>query len=211
VTPGTMTAGSTFNESASIQACTILPGTMADPLAGKTYSASAPVSAAYTIVAAPVAPTILLAAGTYGVAQQVSITDATPGASIFYTINGGPAQLYNGPITIAATEVLEAGAFFALTNGQYVTSPTVTDDYTIVAAPTFSLAAGPYTTPQQLMMTDTTPGVTIFYLINGGPAIQYKGPITVSASESIQAAAVLFAGSSYTASTPTVAAYTIAP
>ena len=75
--------------------------------------------------------TIRLAAGTYTAAQTVSISDATSGATIYYTTNGTtPAtssSVYSGAITISATETLEAIA----TATGYSTSAVASAGYTI--------------------------------------------------------------------------------
>jgi hypothetical protein len=72
-----------------------------------------------------------LAAGTYTAAQTVSISDATSGATIYYTTNGTtPAtssSVYSGAITISATETLEAIA----TATGYSTSAVASAGYTI--------------------------------------------------------------------------------
>jgi hypothetical protein len=57
-------------------------------------------------------PTFSLAAKTYTSAQTVTISDSTPDASIYYTINGTTpttsSSAYSSPITVSATETLEA-------------------------------------------------------------------------------------------------------
>ena len=73
---------------------------------------------------------------------------------------------------------------------------------TTPANPVFSLAGGTYTGAQTLTITDTTPGAVIYYTIDG-PApttasAVYTQPLSVSASETVQAVAVapgLFASS----------------
>ena len=57
-------------------------------------------------------PTFSPAAGTYSGAQTVTISDATSGATIYYTTNGTTpttsSTQYTGPITVSSTETLEA-------------------------------------------------------------------------------------------------------
>ena len=175
------------------------------------FSLSAVASAAYTInLPAAATPVFSVAAGTYASAQTVSITDATTGATIYYTTNGTTpttsSTVYSGPITVSATETLKAIAASTGLANSAVASAT----YTISsgpAAPTFTPAAGTYTGTQTVTLSDTTPGCSFFYQFNGvGTAFQYTGPITVSSSESIVAIAV---DPSYNSSARTTAAYTI--
>jgi hypothetical protein len=80
------------------------------------------------------------------------------------------------------------------------------------AAPTFSPAAGTYTSAQMVTISDATSGATIYYTSNGtAPTTSsnvYTGPIMVSSTETMQAIAVA-AGD--TNSTVASAAYTINP
>jgi LysM repeat protein len=161
------------------------------------------------------APTFSPAAGTYSASQTVTISDATAGATIYYTTNGTTpttsSAVYSGPITVSATETLEA---IAIETG-YTNSPAATATYTIASvlpAPTFSPAAGTYTTSQSVTINDATMGTTIYYTTNGATpttsSTVYSGAITVSATETLEAIAV---ETGYTNSPAATAAYTINP
>jgi hypothetical protein len=144
-------------------------------------------------------PTFSPAAGTYTAAQSVTISDTKPGATIYYTTNGTTpttsSTVYSGPITVSASETLEAIA----TASGYSTSAVGTAAYTInnsvpqAATPTFSPAAGTYTSAQSVAISDGTSGATIYYTTNGATPTTsspvYSGPITVSSSETLEAIA----------------------
>ena len=113
-------------------------------LAGDTNSVVA--SAAYTITPMmPVVatPTFSPGAGTYTSAQSVTISDATSGATIYYTTNGSmpstSSTSYTGPIMVSSTETLEAVAVLAGDTNSAVASAV----YTLSAAPSFTLGASP--------------------------------------------------------------------
>jgi hypothetical protein len=159
-------------------------------------------------------PTFSPVAGTYAVAQAVTIGDATPGVTVYYTTNGTTpttsSSVYGGAITVSASETLEA---IAVESG-YTTSAPAKAVYTInpvLPAPTFSPAAGTYTASQSVTISDTV-GTTIYYTTNGTTPTTssnvYGGAITVSASETLEAIA---AENGYTTSAPATAAYTISP
>ena len=160
-------------------------------------------------------PTFSPAAGTYTTAQSVTISDATAGTTIYYTTNGTTpttsSTKYTGTITISASKTIEA---IAVETG-YTNSAVATAAYTIspvLPAPSFSPAAGTYTTAQSVTISDATAGTTIYYTTNGTApttsSTKYTGAITVSASESIEAIAV---ETGYTNSAAATATYTIIP
>jgi hypothetical protein len=101
--------------------------------------------------------------------QTVTISDATPGAVIYYTTNGTTpttsSTVYSGPITVSSTETLEAIA----TATGYTTSAVASAAYTITppaATPTVSVAAGTYNSVQTVTISDATPGAVIYYTPN---------------------------------------------
>jgi hypothetical protein len=83
---------------------------------------------------------------------------------------------------------------------------------TVAATPTFSPTPGTYTSTQSVSISDTTPSEAIYYTTNGTTPTTssslYNGPITVSASETIEAVAT---ASGYSPSAVALAPYTITP
>jgi hypothetical protein len=77
-------------------------------------------------------PTFSPAAGTYSGAQSVTISDSTPGATIYYTTNGTTPTTssteYTGPITVSSTETLKAVAVAKGDNNSAVASASYTID-----------------------------------------------------------------------------------
>jgi sugar lactone lactonase YvrE len=185
------------------------------------YSNSAIASAAYAInlPGNPVAatPTFSVAAGTYATAQTLTLADTTAGAAVYYTTDGTTpttsSSLYNGPITVSSTEVVQAVAVASGYNSSAVAVAAYIINLpgpSVAATPTFSVASGSYTTVQMVKISDTTAGSTIYYTTDGSTptanSTLYSGPITVSSTETIQAIAI---ASGYTNSVVAAAAYSI--
>ncbi|MGD0097346.1 MAG: chitobiase/beta-hexosaminidase C-terminal domain-containing protein, partial [Terracidiphilus sp.] len=181
------------------------------------YTNSPAATAAYTIDPVLPAPTFSPAPGTYISTQTVTIGDATNGTTIYYTTNGTTpttsSSVYSGPITVSATETLEA---IAVETG-YANSAVATAAYTIntataVAAPVFSPTPGTYTSPQSVTISDATNGAAIYYTIDGSTpsasSTRYMGAIWQTATQTLKAIAV---ETGYSNSPVTTAAYTIAP
>jgi chitinase len=157
------------------------------------------------------------AAGTYTSTQTVSISCATAGAEIRYTVDGSePAAssaLYASALTVSATTTVKAKAFkTGMSN-----SSTVTAVYTInpnpiltVADPVFSPAEGTYTSAQTVAINCATAGAEIRYTLNGteptASSALYSAPLTVSATTTIKAKAFK---SGYTSSATISKTYTI--
>jgi N-acetylneuraminic acid mutarotase len=77
------------------------------------YANSNVASAAYVVQVVPAAtPTFSAESGTYATAQTVTISDATPGATVYYTTDGTApttaSTMYVSPITVSASETVLA-------------------------------------------------------------------------------------------------------
>jgi len=81
--------------------------------------------------------------GTYSSPQQVTLSEYTPGATIYYTTDGAApttsSTVYTGPITVSTTEVVEAIAVAPSygTSGVSGADIIITPGFTLGANPTF--------------------------------------------------------------------------
>src|ERR687887_494400 len=157
---------------------------------------SAVATATYTIMQQVAPPTFSPPEGTYVGPQTVTLSDATSGATIYYTTDGSvptPAStVYTGPIAVTRTTTLKA---MAAASGM-ADSAVATAAYTImqqVAPPTFSPPEGTYVGPQTVTLSDGTSGATIYYTTDGSvptPASTvYTGPIAVTRTTTLNAMA----------------------
>jgi N-acetylneuraminic acid mutarotase len=158
-------------------------------------------SATYIIYPPAPTPTFSPAGGCSGPAQTVTISDAAPGATIYYTITPYGSTLitptpastqYTGPIAVAASETVQAIA----TATDYSISSVGSATYIIngpVAMPTFSPIPTVYTKAQTVTISDATPGATIYYTTDKSMptslSTKYTSPIPVAAIETVQAIA----------------------
>ena len=176
---------------------------------------SAVASATYTIETAAATPTFSPAPGTYATAQQVTLSDTTSSTSIYYTTDGSTpttsSTKYSAAITVSVTTTIKA---IAAASG-FVNSAVASGTYTIetaAATPTFSPAPGTYATTQQVTLSDTTSGASIYYTTDGSTpttsSTKYSGAITVSATTTIKAIA---AATGFLDSVVASGSYTITP
>ena len=117
---------------------TVIAANQAGKLVGTTYYAPAP-QVTQTAVVNPLyitaTPTFSVAQGTYTAVQSVTISDATPGAIIYYTTNGNKPTLSSlvyapgTPISVPITTTVQAFAF--LPQGGYAASPIASATYTL--------------------------------------------------------------------------------
>ena len=162
-------------------------------------------------------PTFSPAPGTFTAAQSVALTDATAGASIYYTVDGttptSASTLYSSatPIAISSTSTIKAIAIAAGYTNSAVASGTYTINLPVAATPTFTPAPGNYTTAQSVTIADTTTGASIYYTTDGSTPttsstlFSSSSPIAVTATTTIEAIAV---ASGYTQSVVATGVYT---
>jgi hypothetical protein len=153
---------------------------------------SAVASAAYTLVVPT--PTFSPAAGTYLSPQTVTISDATRGATIFYSLDGStPITWYQTPFTVSEPTTVKAIATYPGCSDSAIGTAT----YTVTPpapAPTLSPLPGSYPGPLNLTLSDWAPGAQIFYTLDGSPpttsSTLYSGPIPLAAGANVQAFAL---------------------
>jgi alpha-tubulin suppressor-like RCC1 family protein len=136
---------------------------------------------------------------TYGTAQTVHITSATPNAVIRYTTTGveptitDPQVPGNGNVSVEEGMTLKAKGWF----GTYVPSDIARGTYFItagtVAMPTIAPPEGTYTAVQTVTLASPTQGATIRYTLDGSDPIWnsrvYSAPFSVAASTTVKAMA----------------------
>ena len=153
-------------------------------------------------------PAFSVAAGSYTGTQSVTLSDATSGATIYYTTNGTTPSItstkYTGSIAVSTSETIKAIAELTGDTNSAVASAA----YTItVPTPAFTPATGTYHSAQSVTLSDATSGATIYYTTNGktpsSASTKYTGTITVSTSETIQAIAELTGDTNSAVSTAT--------
>jgi hypothetical protein len=130
--------------------------------------------------------------------QPVTLTDATAGATIYYTTNGTTPTVnstpYTGQILVGSTETIEAIAVAPGNSNSAVATAT----YTITPpAPTPSIVsaggqAATYPSTLTVTLADADNSAAIFYTTDGtapssATSMKYSSPLTVSKSETISA------------------------
>ena len=157
---------------------------------------------------------------TYTSAQNVSLSNATSGATIYYTVDGSTpthsSAVYSAPIVVSGPS-LTIRAFASATGDQ--DSPIVVGAYQIqgaaspAATPTFTPASGTsFASTLSVSIADTTPGAAIYYTTNGSAATTgsqlYSGPFTINSTTTVNAIAT---ASGFTQSGQGSASYAYSP
>ena len=168
-------------------------------MAAKAGMIDSPVaSAAYTITIPPVAtPTFNPAAGTYSSAQSVTISCATAGASIYYTMDGSvpttASTLYASPVNVSASVTIKAIAAKSGMTDSAVATAAYIINAAPVEAPVFNPPGGNYSTIQNVTITSATSGAVIHYTVDNftptAASPTYSSPIPVAATLTLKAIA----------------------
>jgi len=173
-------------------------------------------SSTYTIQFLPCAdPTFSVLAGTYNIAQTVTISTTTSGANIKFTTDGTDPSDVNGTVYSAPVNISQNTTLKAIAFKQYMlNSNVISGVYTIKCiSPAFSLPAGSYTVQQSLAisLSTTTTGSTIKYTTDGSnPDVNngtvYSAPISISSNTNFKAITIKsgFANSDVSSSNYTI-------
>ena len=151
-----------------------------------------------TAGSAAATPTFSPAPGTYTSVQTVTISDATPGATIYYTTDGTTpttgSTKYTGVITVSSTETINAIAVVSGLSNSAVATGVYTLNLPLAQTPVISVPTGTYTSIQTVKITDATLGAKIYYTTDGSTptasSTQYKSPLTVSTTQTLNAVAI---------------------
>lgn len=157
------TSSTRFTGSLSVSQNTTLKA-----IAVKSGVSSATASAAFLIKAAM--PTANPAGGSYTQAQTVTLSTATAGASIYYTIDGSTPSSTNGALYAAPISIASSLTLKAITRSpSHANSDVLTAAYTIsgtVASPIFSEPGGTYYAALTVRITSEA-NTTIRYTTDG--------------------------------------------
>jgi hypothetical protein len=141
------------------------------------------------------APVITPPPGTYQSSLSITITCATPGASIRYTTDGSEpneySSLYSVPVYVGGSTVIKARAYKQGMDASPVAASQYTLELPTVATPGFSLPSGSYTGPQTVSLSCATAGAQIRYTTNGtepnSGSMLYTAPVSLTGSTVLKA------------------------
>ncbi len=164
----------TVNYSQTITAIATAPG----------YVWITPVSATYTALDQTANPTISPAAGTYSTSPTITMTDATSGASIYYTTDGSmpsdASTLYKAPFVVGGTETIRAIAFAPGQSGSAVVSQGYTTQSGVDFSQGFSSAQASMTFNGSTGLDDSRLQLTNGYTSDTGTAF-VTNPLNIQA------------------------------
>jgi alpha-tubulin suppressor-like RCC1 family protein len=141
-------------------------------------------------------PSLSPGTGTYNTDRNIVVTTETTAATIRYTRNGNeptesdPIVASGGTVTVGETQTLKVKAWKIGMLASVTTSATYTMK---VAQPSFSPGFGTFTSPTNVTITSSTPGVTIRYTLDGNVPTEtstlYTGPIAIGTTTPLAAIA----------------------
>ena len=138
-----------------------------------TFTSATSNSVSQVIEPIAATPVISPSGGVFPGTVTVKITDASPGATIYYTFGGIPttsSTVYTGPFTVFLGPYVQARVLAIAGGPGYGPSQFVEADYSYepqVTQPVIIPPSGTYTSAQSVTITDTTPGAVIYYTTDG--------------------------------------------
>ena len=144
-----------------------------------------------SLVHKPAAPTFSPAAGAVVSGTQVALSCLTDGATIYYTTDGSTpttsSSEYSSAITVTENMTIKA---IAVKDEQ--SSDVAEAAYTIalpVATPTFSPAAGTYSSAQSVTISTETADATIYYSYDNENWTEYTAALNIDETKTVYAKA----------------------
>lgn len=179
----------TVDKTETLQAIAVAYGFSSSPVGMASFTINLPQAAT---------PVFSLTPGLYTTVQTLNISDATSGATLYYTVDGSDPTssatrtTYGGSFTISQTETVKAAAIAYNFSYSAINSEQLTI-HLPAPAPVIAPGTGTYTTLQTVSIGDSLSGATIYYTLDGSmpttSSAVYSSPITVFKSQSLKAAA----------------------
>ncbi|MBN1895488.1 chitobiase/beta-hexosaminidase C-terminal domain-containing protein [bacterium] len=151
----------------------------------------------YRLTGKVATPSFEPAPGTFSTTQSISIKCTTPGATIYYTINGDDPSasdsVFSSKISLDSTAVLKAKAYKA----EWDPSDVALGSYIIarntVTTPSFDPPPGTFAASPQVIISCSTPEAVIFYTTDGEDPTDsdpvYIGPVLLDTTTVLKARA----------------------
>jgi hypothetical protein len=138
-------------------------------------------------------PVVVPASGPITNGTTISISSATPGSIVYYTLDGSSpttnSVVYTAPFIIDGGTTVSA---IAVASG-YLGSAVQSIFFSLVqtAAPVFTPGSGPITNDTSIVITEATPNSTIYYTLDGSMpttnSTVYTGPILINGGTTVSA------------------------
>jgi uncharacterized repeat protein (TIGR02543 family) len=140
-------------------------------------------------------PVINPAGGRIDIGQQISITSASTGVAIYYTIDGNTpnagSTLYTGAFVLEKSGTVKA---IALDPTRFASEIASTLFEVPAAAPSFSVSEDTYDSPRTVTLSSTTGGAVIHYTLDGTDPTEasatYSSALAINENTTVKAIAV---------------------
>jgi alpha-tubulin suppressor-like RCC1 family protein len=144
-------------------------------------------------------PTLTPPGGSYSAVQNVVVSTVTPGATLHYTTDGDDPTEADPIVASGATVLVDRTLSLKVAGWKagWVTSDTTEANYFLslgtVATPSFTPAAGSYSSSQEVALSTATSGAVVRYTLDGSSPTEqspiFGAPFTISGTTTVKAQA----------------------